>query len=287
MIDDPQINVFPINRPPVENPIYLKDYLYNWTTLGIFGKMHTLYDNTLLFFKEGVFDPTVLDALYMTVHSGNKVASPLVEYYYKAGNGSQPYVLLGLVATLVQLFGEKWNKLYSTVSVQIDALNDIDITETVQREESAESIESYSSDTSSGGTTESTGSNVTTYDSTTKTQNTAQSDYNDAIFAFNSDVKAPTSKRDSINVNLSTQERLGDDTVSNTSSTNTETTAETNATSNKDTNIGVEQTTKRIGTSGSRTKQELIKQQREMLLYNFYKQMFNDMDSVLTIPVYI
>ena len=42
----------------------------------------------------------------------------------------------------------------------------------------------------------------------------------------------------------------------------------------------------RTGNIGTNTFQNLIQQERNLWMYNFFEQVFKDVDSVLTIPIY-
>ena len=74
----------------------------------------------------------------------------------------------------------------------------------------------------------------------------------------------------------------GDTTVNTTNTRNlTDTETGTDTTAGENT-----RRLTRTGNIGTNTFQNLIQQERNLWMYNFFEQVFKDVDSVLTIPIY-
>lgn len=240
---------------------------------------------------------TFLDMGYYS-RSAQKIAAPIV---IDISDDSQPLdteqrtQLAGIVFTL---FNRKWERFWNVLNVEYNPISNYDMTET-------ESIEIDVSDThqNTGTVTNVTDdvmretgtvTNVSDNDSTqtgTVTDNGVNS-VESGIFGFNSS--------DSVGANTS------DGTVSNTRTDNlasTDDTTETrtdNLTKDRDVsdtetrnlsdvltgNRDTERTLTRSGNIGVTTSQQMIESELELWQWNFFKSVYEDIDSICCLDVY-
>lgn len=66
-----------------------------------------------------------------------------------------------------------------------------------------------------------------------------------------------------------------------------ETSDNSNSRTDYDRTIDVTRNTERVGNIGNRSSQELIKEEREVRIWNIYDQIFSDIDNILTTKIYI
>lgn len=215
----------------------------------------------------GVFSPMVnapwvetmsganLDLVYLEGHSGERYCSSFINH--RLGNSD---VLTSDNRTLIAnilwaMFGIQWTRLWATMKpADYDPLANYQMTED-----------------ESGNHTDTRTPNLTRKHSGTDT-NEGNSHVNNQnnLWGFNSDASVPADMSD------------GDTTVNTTNTrdlTDTETGTDTTASENT-------RKLTRTGNIGTNTFQNLLQQERSLWMYNFFEQVFKDVDSVLTIPIY-
>lgn len=195
-----------------------------------------------------------LDTMYFHVHSGEKITSPFIDSMI----GDTGYVLptsrIKIASVINNKFRTKWERLWATYG-NIPTYNPIFNYD--MREEVTEDKDLSSTSTS----TEETENSSTRVNSDTST-------YYSNTFE-NTDPAGKMTDRSVVNSNST------DDGSSNKESTNTvERTDASTLTRTRRGNIGVT------------TSQNMIKQEREVWFWNYFDEVFKDIDSILACSVY-
>lgn len=229
------------------------------------NKMIDVYANYPI--DGGVFSPmttapwadtmsgTNLDIAYLDGHSGERYCSNLINHrlndYDVLSSDSRT-----LIANILwAMFGIQWTRLWATMKpVDYDPLTNYNMTED-----------------ETGNRTDTRTPNLTRKHTGTDTNegNTHVNNQSN-LWGFNSDTSVPSDMSD------------GDTTVNSTNNrdlTDTETGTDTTAGENT-------RKLTRTGNIGTNTFQNLLQQERNLWMYNFFEQIFKDVDSVLTIPIY-
>lgn len=196
-----------------------------------------------------------LDIAYLDGHSGERFCSNIINR--RLDNSS---VLSSDNRTLISniiwaMFGIQWTRLWATMKpIDYDPLTNYKMTE----DETGKRT-----DTRTPNLTHShTGTDTNEGNSHVNNQNN--------LWGFNSDTSVPADMSD------------GDTTANITNTRNlTDTETGTDITAGENT-----RKLTRTGNIGTNTFQNLLQQERNIWMYNFFEQIFKDVDSVLTIPIY-
>lgn len=227
----------------------------NWITDGcIFTKLNNLD----VPWKQDI-SALNLDYDYIG-HSGNKYITPLVSYLIENDK------LDDIITILYQKNIKNWNKLYETLSFDYNPIHnyDGDETETITITDK--------------GTVDTTGTNKTVDTSTIQDTGTVTNNgsNNDSVYGFNS-TNAVNDKDSTVNNtttnNLSTTNNSSSDN-NNTNKSTTDMTHTEQRTLTKGGNLGVTST------------QSMIQQERDLWLWNYFEQVFSDIDKTLTLLIY-
>lgn len=193
---------------------------------------------------------------YIGQRSGSRITSPLLDDLLE---DEEPDIntIIANVLTSCEIY--RWEKLWNTLNYEYNP------------------IENYSMTENSTDTRESTSNNTdTTTDSRTNKETTTienTSNVDNTIYGFNS------------------TESVGSDgsagTSNGTSTTSSENGGGTTQTGNTTLSDKNEHTLKRSGNIGVTTTQEMITQERELVLWKFFDDVvFADMDKYLVCPIY-
>lgn len=269
------------------------------------NKMIDVYSNYLT--DGGVFSPMVsapwadtmsgtnLDIAYLNGHSGERYCSSFINHCLNDSGviSSDNRTLISNI--LWSMFGIKWTRLWATMKpVDYDPLTNYKMEETIEGTESS----TRTPDLTKGdtGTVQTTGQDKRTPNLTktnTETVNNEGSGTNtnqNGIWGFNSSEAVPSDMSDgrATNKNITTgnlsETQTGTDT---TDRTNTDTYNRSYTETGTDTTAGTSsRKITRTGNIGTNTFQNLLQQERNIWMYDFFEQLFKDVDSVLTIPIY-
>lgn len=195
---------------------------------------------------------------YLFNHSGFKEESPLLENY--VFNDLTDDKLIQLKHIISTMFDDKWDKLHDALIIEynpIDNYNRIEDTETT-----------------TAGTNNTTGSNNNT-DVMTGGHDTTTSDNNiHKVSAYDDDSL--------VNDNSDTKTRTDNLIYNNETKTTTGTnSSETDTTGNSVTHSVVK------GNIGVTTTQQMLTSEIELRRFNLINEMYNDLDTILTIGVYV
>jgi len=236
-----------------------------------------------------------LDIAYLDGHSGERYCSNFINH--RLGDSD---VLSSDNRTLIAnilwaMFGIQWTRLWATMKpIDYDPLTNYQMEETIEGTESS----TRTPDLTKGdtGTVQSTGQdkrtpNITrTGTGTVKDDGTSSGNTQNNLWGFNSTTSIPSDMSDvtGTNENTTTRDLTENETGTDTTDkTNTDTYNRNYTETGTDTTAGMSsRKLTRKGNIGTNTFQNLLQQERNLWMYNFFEQVFKDVDSVLTIPIY-
>ena len=205
----------------------------------------------------------LLDFIYHYNYSGDKAVSPLINKYIKDNETASlpvPYHI-----TLVQkkqladicykLFQNKWEKLWAVVKSQYNPIENYNMEQT----ETPSIYKTHTSDNYKITDTRTTNVDVTV-------------DTNADTYGFNSENSVP--------VGYNSTHTLADN------DDNIETTEREESGAYTDSETGTRKL-ERNGNIGVTTNQQMLESEIKLWQWNFYENVFEDIDSVLTLPIYI
>lgn len=255
----------------------------------------------------GVFSPMVsapwadtmsgtnLDILYLDGHSGERYCSNFINHRLNDSDvlSSDNRTLIANI--LWAMFGIQWTRLWSTMKpAEYDPLTNYQMQETMEgTENSTRTPDLTKGDT---GTVQTTGQdkrtpNLTRNGTGTVNDNGSATNTNqNGIWGFNSSTSVPSDMSDgtATNENTTTRDLTETETGTDTTDhTNTDTYNRSYTETGTDTTAGTSsRKLTRTGNIGTNTFQNLLQQERNIWMYDFFEKVFKDVDSVLTIPIY-
>lgn len=216
---------------------------------------------------------TDLDILYYA-HSANKIVSPIVRDFIKASEQDNNSLTATYRATLARMvaikYNDKWSRLWDLGDEEYDPLYSEVMTET----------ETTQGSHSKSGTD--TGTVTTDHDRTDTGTVTDQGTSTDAnnLFGFNSSTSVGADESSGTDNNTETRNLASTDDITETRNL---------ADSETGTESGSRSLTRqgRTGSMVSGTRvQDLIAAERDILQWNFWDVVFNDIDTILAIDIY-
>lgn len=263
-----------------------------------------------------------MDDAYFTMYSGVKNPSQFVKLHMLNGSVNS----LTIARIVLSIYKEPWERLWAALETKYDAIADIDITESITRWENNERSISRNSEVNatldSDSNSNSTRNDKTDRDSTTtesgKVTNTGSTEleHGETIasnaesdtytYGFNSAEKVPTAvsiDADTVThsgvdtTSVSNNQVSDNDTIVNDSTTLTSSVGminhakdisktDSNDSTSEQTTGSENITSNRSGISGRRTYQELLQSEFELWRWNFFTQIFEDVDKYLVLNVY-
>lgn len=236
-----------------------------------------------------------LDIAYLDGHSGERFCSNIINRRLDDSSvlSSDNRTLISNI--LWAMFGIQWTRLWATMKpAEYDPLTNYQMQETMEgTENSTRTPDLTKGDT---GTVQTTGQDKRTPNLTktnTGTVNNEGSGTNtnqNGIWGFNSSEAVPSDMSDgrATNENTTTSNLSETETGTDTTDrTNTDTYNRSYTETGTDTTAGTSSSKlTRTGNIGTNTFQNLLQQERNIWMYDFFEQVFKDVDSVLTIPIY-
>ena len=235
-----------------------------------------------------------MDTLYFDTHSGERFGSRII--IKRVGDdGSLSTADRKTISTLVYArFRTQWSRLWATMDTTYEPLTNYQMEETIEGTESS----TRTPDLTKGdtGTVQSTGQDKRTPNITRKGTGTVKDDGTTSgntqnnLWGFNSSTSIPSDMSDvtGTNENTTTRDLTENETGTDTTDkTNTDTYNRSYTETGTDTTAGMSsRKLTRKGNIGTNTFQNLLQQERNLWMYDFFEQIFKDVDSVLTIPIY-
>ena len=235
---------------------------FNWTSYGIFKAIYEVADDLGLTLPWDEEDSETLDLAYFGNHSGGKFCSPVVKLLLETTACVDEHGQLNetgadkLAQILLRKYITNWTRLWDTNVVAYDPVTNYDM------RESRNLLTSDSSVRVDAGTQ--TGTTETTYGKT--------SDETDYKYGLNTDSQnVKPSEKISIDDggSDSTERDLADSRSSNIAGAGEE----------------VEET-HRVGNIGVTTNQKLVQEERDLWLWNYFDQIFKDLDRELALAIH-
>lgn len=236
-----------------------------------------------------------LDIAYLDGHSGERYCSNFINH--RLGDSD---VLSSDNRTLIAnilwaMFGIQWTRLWATMKpTDYDPLTNYQMIET--EDGTNNSVRTPDLTKGDTGTVQTSGQDKRTPDITRKGTGTVKDEGNTSgntqnnLWGFNSDTSVPADMSDVSGTNDNTSTRDLTETESGTDTTertNTDTYDRKYTERGTDTTAGKSfRKLTRTGNIGTNTFQNLLQQERNVWMYDFFEQVFKDVDSVLTIPIY-
>jgi len=244
------IESFPKWNDPTQGAIFKALY-------GEYGTTHTWLSNY-----------AVLDREYFGNHSGDKLIAPLVQKLIDTNTGATPEILTAAEITMLAhniaiYFNKKWTALYAVTQAQYDPIENYSLEET---------------ETPNLNYTHGTSSDYEVTDEIKSKSNFTVSTNNvgdQGVYGFNSGVATPASESSA--QSATTTQGDADDNV------------ETRTHSQDGYTIETETGTKTLSRSGNigvTTSQQMLESEIALWQWNFYKQVFEDVDKILTLRIY-
>lgn len=236
-----------------------------------------------------------LDIAYLDGHSGERFCSNIINRRLDDSSvlSSDNRTLISNI--LWAMFGIQWTRLWATMKpAEYDPLTNYQMQETMEgTENSTRTPDLTKGDT---GTVQTTGQDKRTPDlsrkgtGTVKDDGSATNNSQNGIWGFNSSTSVPSDMSDgtATNENTTTRDLTETETGTDTTDrTNTDTYNRSYTETGTDTTAGTSsRKLTRTGNIGTNTFQNLLQQERNIWMYDFFEQVFKDVDSVLTIPIY-
>lgn len=195
-----------------------------------------------------------VDVLYFDTHSGERFSSKIITKRV-GDDGSLSSADRKTISTLVYArFRNQWGRLWATMNPNYEPLTNYKMTE----DETGTHTDTRTPDL----TRKHTGTDKDEGSTTLNTQNN--------LWGFNSESSIPSDMQDGTNTANNTNTRDLTDTETGTDVTAGENTRKLT----------------RTGNIGTNTFQNLLQQERNLWMYDFFEQVFKDVDSILTIPIY-
>lgn len=269
------------------------------------NKMIDVYSNYTI--DGGVFSPmdiapwadTIsginLDIVYLDGHSGERYCSNFINHRLNDSGVLSSDNRMLIANTLWAMFGIQWTRLWATMKpAEYNPLTNYQMQETMEgTENSTRTPDLTKGDT---GTVQTSGQdkrtpNLTRNGTGTVNDNGSATNTNqNGIWGFNSSTSVPSDMSDGTATNQNTTTRDLTETETGTDTTdhtNTDTYNRSYTETGTDTTAGTSsRKLTRTGNIGTNTFQNLLQQERNIWMYDFFEQVFKDVDSVLTIPIY-
>lgn len=298
----------------------LKEAYTNWANKGPFKCLELASDGYLPWLEEAPQDfSQILDVAYITNRSGSKLVSPLVVQFLHNGSLQESDPSREIIARVILVkYLNNWTKLWGTYVTTYDPTDNYDVTETRTYSRTGSKNETASdthtgTDTLQHGKTQSTTGTVsdsgshtsddTTTNNLTETVNHGKTQArSDSVYGFNSDHAFPSEESDITDGGTTTTGKTGTvdydstETDSNTRTHNlsvadsgsdvqTKNLTDSHTSGITSTDGGTESVRKR-GNVGTSTYQRMIKEERALWIWNYFEQVFADVDKELVLQVH-
>lgn len=227
----------------------LRDVFNGWNTgSGIFNYLAQITD--LPWKDVETVDNSVLDIAYFGNHSGAKFCAPIVKLSISEETGFVPEAArITIAKILISKYFQNWKHLWDTNVAVYNPIHNYDMLETrnlITADSTSENGSSTGEDTTEHGRTN------------------TEMDYK---YGLNTDTENPKPS----------------DRIDSTEGGETTTTSENSNQRNRVDAGEEEENTHRAGNIGVTTTQKLIQEERDLWLWNYFDQVFNDLDRELAL----
>lgn len=262
------------HRPEPE-PI-LRSVFNGWETGdGIFRTMHSVSDE-LPWLSDPNIDPLVLDVEYFGNTSGSKFCSPIVKHLLDDNDQLPQSARATLANILITKYLPRWKALWRTATVEYNPIHNYDMTEN-------RTLHGAESEAEVGASTETnTGTDTLTHGRTETIAHGRTSDSMSYRYGINTNTEDPKpSDKDTYEEGGTTETEItGDDVQTKNLSTGINSTKNT---------VGANEEVEelhRAGNIGVTTTQQMLESERRLWEWNFFDQVFRDLDKELALQFY-
>lgn len=239
---------------------------------GIFNAMLNITDK-LPWIQDSAVDSTVLDVAYFGNHSGGKFCSPLVKLLLN-DDGEVPTPARATIAKIIiSKYLPNWKSLWATNVASYDPIHNYNMYE--ERDLITTEDETVLTD----GTLARTGTDATEHGLVERTDHGMTTDELTSRYGLNTDTAnpKPSDKVETTQGGATTTTDSGTDTLRRNMRDKTDNTETTD-------NDGTEhEEIHRYGNIGVTTTQKLIQEERNLWLWNYFDQIFKDLDRELAL----
>ena len=221
-----------------------------------------------------LYDKSDLDYDYYGNVSGAKIVSPLVNSLIGDEDSLTTLAMQKLGRVITWKYKENWDRLWQSYVIDYDPISPYNIDTT--------STETHNLTIADSGSSASNGSETTqtAYGKTDTITHGKVTTTEHDVYGFNSQTATPSSV-DTATESGTTTDRLGGTDQSNTAYSDGRTDSNTRTDTGTLGTVG-----HRAGNLGLLTKQRLLEEEHKLWAWNFFKQVYKDLDEVLTIPFY-
>lgn len=204
-----------------------------------------------------------LDVDYFIGFSNEKYLSPLANKLYHEHSEDFDGLCNELVNIIYTRFGSKWKHIWDALNTAYNPLENYSM------------LEERTPDITKERTLDTTDERTPDLTKTTNGTGTTSTDSQTGIFGFNSPQSNPSGTIDGNQT----------DTITDRTETETGTDTSTQSGTITDTESGKE-TLERSGNIGVTTSQQMLQSEFEVRKYDFYKEIYKDIDSILCLKIY-
>ena len=223
-------------------------------------------------------DPLVIDQEYFLNHSGGKFCSPLVKYYINKGMIDEDGVLVdsakvAIAKIIIAKYARNWKRLWDTNVAAYSPIHNYDMYE--ERDLTTTEDETATTD----GTLARSGTESTQYGRVETVGHGRTNEQMSYKYGINTDTNDPKPSDKVTNTE-------GGTTTTTLSGTDTDTrnlTDTTDETRTKDNDGTEHEEIHRYGNIGVTTTQKLLQEERQLWLWNYFDQIFSDLDKELAL----
>lgn len=265
----------PFFSRPAPEPI-LRSVFNGWETGdGIFNSLQNL-SSELPWLEDPNVDPLVLDVEYFGNISGSKFCSPLVKHLLDDSDQLSESARTTLAKIIISRYLPRWKALWRTATVEYNPIHNYDMTEN-------RTLRGAESEAEVGASTETnTGTDTLTHGRTETIAHGRTSDSMSYRYGINTDTENPKpSDKDTYEEGGETETTTaGDDVQTKNLSTGINSTKNT---------VGANEEVEelhRAGNIGVTTTQQMLESERRLWEWNFFEQVFRDLDKELALQFY-
>ena len=250
----------------------LRDVFSGWESgTGLFSFLAT--QTTMPWANAENVDNSVLDIAYFGNHSGGKFCAPLVKFLINDEGVIPVAARVTIAKILISKYLNNWNHLWETNVAVYSPIHNYDMHEERDLATTADNVETTDGELSRTGTEGLTHGMVET------TQHGRTEDNVNYKYGLNTTVY----QQNRSDENVSTEGGTTTTTDSGTDTTTRNLVDSTDQTVTED-NEGTEhEETHRYGNIGVTTTQKLLQEERNLWLWNFFDEVFNDLDKELAL----
>lgn len=266
---------------PILRDVFWTDI--DWSAPGIFVQIQSLWSVKTDALGQwppwySEVEPIVIDREYFLNHSGGKFCSPLVKYYIDKGEVDDDGVLTdtaksAIARIIIAKYARSWKRLWDVNAAAYNPINNYDMVETRTTKGASSEAKVARLDK----TDEETETNE--YGKTETVEHGRTSDSMTYRYGINTDTSDPKpSEKNTTEEGGATTTRDGgsDSTVRELSSGSDSTSNTVGATEE-------EEELHRSGNIGVTTTQKMIEEERRLWIWNYFDQVFSDLDQVLAL----